>query len=219
MKLPFFPQKEKPEISAQETIPIERIYPDGTVKSKGAGEKAVYSRSVRFHDRNYALEGEGKKTILEAWGRIFNLFDQTVHLQFTYITDKSTKNSAVLWGLPDNGDVFDSLRYEYTEIVQKQIASGRGITNRDYLMTFSVKGESYASVKEKLERVGQMVLVGFRKAGVSAEQLNGQKQTELLYGIFHIGMPRMTIRETDKFRGCHEFHRHGGSDAAHCTFR
>ena len=59
--------KSKKEKSAQESIPYERLYPDGICKVSDT----FYSKTVMFEDINYLLSEKDDKTAIFDGGVIF----------------------------------------------------------------------------------------------------------------------------------------------------
>ena len=57
-------QKEKYPSTAQQTIPYDRIWPDGICLANGK----FYTKTLRFQDINYQLaQNEDKAAIFEGW--------------------------------------------------------------------------------------------------------------------------------------------------------
>ena len=91
--------------------------------------------------------------------------------------------------IPPQGDDFDSIRAEYTEMLQNQLARGNnGLVKTKYL-TFGVDAESIQSAKPRLERIETDLLNHFKRLGVSAAPLNGAERLCLLHSIFHMDEP------------------------------
>ena len=61
--------KGKNELSAQDSIPYEQMYPDGLCRVTGS----FYTRTVQFQDINYQLsQNEDKTAIFEGWSDFLN---------------------------------------------------------------------------------------------------------------------------------------------------
>jgi len=75
-------QRKKPPHSVQETIPYERMWPDGICRVS----PSYYTKTVQFWDINYQLaQNEDKSAIFEGWCDFLNAFDSSVHLQLSFL--------------------------------------------------------------------------------------------------------------------------------------
>lgn len=138
-------QRKKPPHSVQETIPYERMWPDGICRVS----PSYYTKTVQFWDINYQLaQNEDKSAIFEGWCDFLNAFDSSVHLQLSFLNLTANADAVeqrIL--LPDKADGFDAIRREYTEMLQNQLAKGsNGLSKRKYL-TFGVESENYRDGK------------------------------------------------------------------------
>ena len=78
--------EHKKEITAQDTIPYVRMWPDGTCKVPGN----CYTRTIEFQDINYQLsQNEDKSAIFDSWCDFLNYFDSSVGFQFTYMKQEA----------------------------------------------------------------------------------------------------------------------------------
>ena len=113
-------QRKKPPHSVQETIPYERMWPDGICRVS----PSYYTKTVQFWDINYQLaQNEDKSAIFEGWCDFLNAFDSSVHLQLSFLNLTANADAVeqrIL--LPDKADGFDAIRREYTEMLQNQLA-------------------------------------------------------------------------------------------------
>ena len=67
--------------------------------------------------------------------------------------------------IPAQGDDFDPIRVEYTQMLQNQLARGNnGLIKTKYL-TFSIEADSIRSAKPRLERIETDVLNNFKRLG------------------------------------------------------
>ena len=88
--------------------------------------------------------------------------------------------------IPAQGDDFDPIRVEYTQMLQNQLARGNnGLIKTKYL-TFSIEADSIRSAKPRLERIETDVLNNFKRLGVAAEVLDGKARLAQLHAIFHM---------------------------------
>ena len=171
-------------LSAQDSIPFERMFPDGICRVEGN----FYSKTIEFQDINYQLsQSEDKDAIFDGWCEFLNYFDASVRFQFSFVNsaaNKETYRERIV--IPLRGDEDDSLRIEYSTMLQNQLERGNnGLVKSKYL-TFGIKAESYKTAKPRLERLELDILNNFRKLSVKAEPLDGKARLALMHGIFHI---------------------------------
>ena len=128
------------KISAQQSIPYERIWPEGVCRVNGN----TYTKTMQFQDVNYQLaQKEDKEAIFEGWCDFLNYFDSSVHLQLTFVDLAVSDGGAVQSiSIPLQGDGFDDTREEYSGILQRQLAKGNnGLAKTKYL-TFGCEAAS-----------------------------------------------------------------------------
>ena len=160
------------------------MYPDGICKVADGR----YTKTIQFQDINYQLnQNEDKTAIFESWCDFLNYFDSSIPFQLSFLNLSATQDSfARSVTIPPQGDGFDDLRAEYTQMLQNQLAKGNnGLVKTKYL-TFGVSAESVRAAKPRLERVETDVLNNFKRLGVSAEGLNGAQRLKLMHDIFHM---------------------------------
>ena len=177
-------QEGKKKQSAQDSIPFQRMYPDGICKVADGR----YTKTIQFQDINYQLnQNEDKTAIFESWCDFLNYFDSSIPFQLSFLNLSATQDSfARSVTIPPQGDGFDDLRAEYTQMLQNQLAKGNnGLVKTKYL-TFGVSAESVRAAKPRLERVETDVLNNFKRLGVSAEGLNGAQRLKLMHDIYHM---------------------------------
>jgi len=160
------------------------MYPDGICKVADGR----YTKTIQFQDINYQLnQNEDKTAIFESWCDFLNYFDSSIPFQLSFLNLSATQDSfARSVTIPPQGDGFDDLRAEYTQMLQNQLSKGNnGLVKTKYL-TFGVSAESVRAAKPRLERVETDVLNNFKRLGVSAEGLNGAQRLKLMHDIFHM---------------------------------
>ena len=175
---------DKKEKSSQDSIPYERMWPDGICKVADGR----YTKTVQFQDINYQLsQNEDKTAIFEGWCDFLNYFDSSIHFQLSFlnlVASRETFASSIQ--IPMQGDDFDPIRAEYSQMLQNQLAKGNnGLIKTKYL-TFSIEADSLRAAKPRLERIETDVLNNFKRLGVSAEPLDGKARLAQLHAIFHM---------------------------------
>ena len=160
------------------------MWPDGICKVADGR----YTKTVQFQDINYQLsQNEDKTAIFEGWCDFLNYFDSSIHFQLSFlnlVASRETFASSIQ--IPMQGDDFDPIRAEYSQMLQNQLAKGNnGLIKTKYL-TFSIEADSLRAAKPRLERIETDVLNNFKRLGVSAEPLDGKARLAQLHAIFHM---------------------------------
>ena len=175
---------DKKEKSAQDSIPYERMWPDGICRVAGSR----YTKTIQFQDINYQLsQNEDKTAIFEGWCDFLNYFDSSIQFQLSFLNLAASEETfARAINIPLQGDDFDSIRVEYTTMLQNQLARGNnGLIKTKYL-TFGIDADSLKAAKPRLERIENDILNNFKRLGVAAETLDGKARLAQLHGIFHM---------------------------------
>ena len=139
-------------------------------------------------DINYQLsQNEDKTAIFEGWCDFLNYFDSSIRFELSFLNLAASEETfARAISIPLQGDDFDSIRTEYTEMLQNQLARGNnGLIKTKYL-TFGIDADSIKAAKPRLERIETDILNNFKRLGVAAETLDGKARLAQLHGIFHM---------------------------------
>ena len=175
---------DKKEKSAQDSIPYERMWPDGICRLPDGH----YTKTIQFQDINYQLsQNEDKTAIFEGWCDFLNYFDSSIRFQLSFLNLAASEETfARAISIPLQGDDFDSIRTEYMTMLQNQLAKGNnGLIKTKYL-TFGIDADSLKAAKPRLERIETDILNNFKRLGVVAEFLDGKARLAQLHGIFHM---------------------------------
>jgi hypothetical protein len=176
--------KNKKTLSAQESIPYQRMWPDGICRVADTR----YTKTICYQDINYQLsQDEDKNAIFQAWCEFLNYFDSSIYVQLSFLNlatgGESVVNSITI---PEQADDFNDLRREYTAMLQTQLSKGNnGLVKTKYL-TFGIDSENIRTAKPRLERIETDVLNNFRRLGVRAEAMTGTQRLQMLHSIFHL---------------------------------
>ena len=177
-------RQDKKRKSAQDSIPFQRMFPDGICRVTDS----YYTKTVQFQDINYQLnQNEDKTAIFDGWCDFLNYFDSSVRFQLSFVNMSANKdNYARYITISPQGDDFDSIRLEYTQMLQNQLARGNnGLIKTKYL-TFGVEADGLKAAKPRLERIETDILNNFKRLGVAAEPMNGTERLRLLHGMLHM---------------------------------
>ena len=175
---------DKKEKSAQDSIPYERMWPDGICRVSDGH----YTKTIQFQDINYQLsQNEDKTAIFEGWCDFLNYFDSSIQFELSFLNLAASEETfARAISIPLQGDDFDSIRVEYMTMLQNQLAKGNnGLIKTKYL-TFGIDADSIKAAKPRLERIETDILNNFKRLGVAAETLDGKARLAQLHGIFHM---------------------------------
>ena len=160
------------------------MFPDGICRVTDS----YYTKTVQFQDINYQLnQNEDKTAIFDGWCDFLNYFDSSVRFQLSFVNMSANKdNYARYITISPQGDDFDSIRLEYTQMLQNQLARGNnGLIKTKYL-TFGVEADGLKAAKPRLERIETDILNNFKRLGVVAEPMNGMERLRLLHGMLHM---------------------------------
>lgn len=178
------PSKRTKEKSAQDSIPYERMWPDGICLVTNTR----YTKTIQFHDINYQLsQNEDKTAIFESWSDFLNYFDSGVYIQLSFFNlATSLESFERSISIPLQDDAFNEIRLEYANMLQNQLAKGNnGLTKTKYI-TFGIDADGIKVAKARLERIENDILNHLKRLGVLAYPLNGKDRLHLMHRIFHM---------------------------------
>ena len=76
------PQKPAVPRTAQQSIPMQRMFEDGTCRVKAN----YYTRTIQYQDINYQLaQQEDKTAIFEEWCSFLNFFDSSIKFELSFV--------------------------------------------------------------------------------------------------------------------------------------
>ena len=176
-------RKEKYPSTAQQTIPYDRIWPDGICLANKR-----YTKTLRFQDINYQLaQNEDKTAIFEGWCDFLNYFDSSIHFQLSFMNlTAGTEAFEQRIAIPLRGDADDESRMEYAAMLQNQMAKGSNGLTKTKFLTFGVEADGIKTARPRLERIEADVMGNFKRLGAAVKTLNGKERLRLLHSIFHM---------------------------------
>ena len=137
-------EQEKPT-TAQNTITFKKMFRDGICQVTSD----FYTKMVEFYDINYdLLEIEDQGEILEEYSKLINYFDPSIRFEL-FLFNRQVNEQTLIdqFDIPLQGDDFDDIREEYTEMLKKQAAKGNnGIIKSKYLI-FGTECKGYKEAK------------------------------------------------------------------------
>lgn len=176
---------KKKEITAQDSIPFERMFKDGICRVTAD----YYTKTIEFADVNYQLaQQEDKSEIFSEWCSFLNFFDSSVSFQLSFLnTAVDAANFEKKIAIRHQQDGFDDVRDEYTGILLHQMQAGNNGLIKSKFLTFGIKAKSIKEAKPRLQHIEIDILNNFKQLGVAAKVLNGEQRLKLMHGMFHMG--------------------------------
>ena len=178
------PPKPAVPRTAQQSIPMQRMFEDGTCRVK----PNYYTRTIQYQDINYQLaQQEDKTAIFEEWCSFLNFFDSSIKFELSFVnmaTDSTEFEKSIR--IPYQRDGFDDVRAEYSQMLRQQLAKGNNGLTKTKFITFGVEGESMRQVKARLDHIQNDLLNNFHRLGVQAKPLNGAERLKLMHDMFNM---------------------------------
>ena len=178
------PPKSTVPRTAQQSIPFQRMFEDGTCRVR----PGYYTRTIQYQDINYQLaQQEDKTAIFEEWCSFLNFFDSSIHFELSFVnaaTDSADFEKTIR--IPYQRDGFDDVRAEYSQMLRQQLSKGNNGLTKTKFITFGIDGESMAQVKPRLEHIQNDLMNNFHRLGVLAHPLNGAERLKLMHGMLNM---------------------------------
>ena len=124
--------------TAQQTLPYREMYRDGVCRVADR----YYTKTIEYEDINYQLaQSEDQAAIFDGWSACLNYFDSSLPFQLSFLNHRSRPGSRYSVNIPMQDDDYNSVRCEYVEMLENQIAkSNNGIERYKYI-TFGLPAE------------------------------------------------------------------------------
>ena len=137
--------------SAQASIPYEAMYQDGVCRVT----PRTFSKCIEFTDISYQLaQADTKTAIFENLCDLYNYLDASIHVQFSFINRKiDPKQYAKSFEIRAQGDDFDDIRSEYSDILQDQLVNGNNGLMKRKFMTYTIEADSLKMARARLRRM------------------------------------------------------------------
>ena len=85
------PPKPTVPRTAQESIPFQRMFEDGTFRIR----PGYYTRTIQYQDINYQLaQQEDKTAIFEEWCSFLNFFDSSIHFELSFVNTATIRQTS-----------------------------------------------------------------------------------------------------------------------------
>lgn len=150
--------------------------------------EGYYTKSIAYEDINYAVaSADDQSTIFDGYCSFLNYFDAALPFQLSFINHRSRPENSYNVNIEPQEDNMNSIRGEFTEMLEHQIAkSNNGIMRSKYI-TFGIEADGIGTARPRLERVEADIMGNFKKLGVASRSLSGRERLEVLHSQLHPG--------------------------------
>ena len=191
------PPKSTVPRTAQESIPFQRMFEDGTCRVR----PGYYTRTIQYQDINYQLaQQEDKTAIFEEWCSFLNFFDSSIKFELSFVntaTDSADFEKSIR--IPYQKDGFDDVRAEYSQMLRQQLSKGNNGLTKTKFLTYGIEGESMAQVKPRLEHIQNDLMNNFHRLGVLAKPLDGTERLRLMLAQAETIYKESKVPEYERF--------------------
>lgn len=149
------------------------------------GDAPHLSKCIEFTDISYQLaQADTKTAIFENLCDLYNYLDASIHVQFSFINRKiDPKQYAKSFEIRAQGDDFDDIRSEYSDILQDQLVNGNNGLMKRKFMTYTIEADSLKMARARLRRIETDLLGYFKSMGASAWGLDAKERLEVMHSI------------------------------------
>nr|WP_055670033.1 DUF87 domain-containing protein [Desnuesiella massiliensis] len=150
--------------------------------------EGYYTKTLSYEDINYAVtSSDDQSTIFDGYCGFLNYFDSALPFQLSFINHRSRPENRYNVNISPQDDDFNSIRGEFTAMLENQIAkSNNGIVRSKYI-TFGIQADGIAAARPRLERIEADIVGNFKKLGVQSATLSGRERLEVLHSQLHPG--------------------------------
>ena len=140
------------------------MLPDGVCQLPGS----LFTKTLAYEDINYSVAStEDQSAIFNGWSAFLNYFDSSIPFQLSFINRRARSARRYSVNIPPAHDDFDSIREEFTDMLEGQIAKSNNGIDRAKYITFGVAADDLAMARPRLERVEADVMGNFKRLGWS----------------------------------------------------
>lgn len=168
--------------SVQDTIPIKKIWKDGTFQ---VGNK--FSRTFRFTDVNYSVAArDDQLAMFLAYCELLNALEIGATTKITINNRRMTKSSFSRNLIQHANDGLDEYRDEYNSMIMDAAIRGNGILQEKYI-TVSVIKKSYEEAKTFFSRVYTELASRFASLSSKLYETDITERMRVFHDFFRIG--------------------------------
>lgn len=153
------PTRWKVPRTAQDTIPIQKIYADGIWQKDNK-----YSKSWAFSDINFHVADEDdKNNILLIYANILKSLPDEAQAKISLVNKKMSKERFVKESLlPLKNDGFDDYRLEYNQIIMAKKEKGNNLI-RERILTITVEKRNIEEARNFFTWLSNDLTSAFKK--------------------------------------------------------
>ena len=174
--------------TAQETIPIERIYADGIWQ---VGNR--YSKTLTFSDINFqALDEEEKNNILLTYASILKFLPDEAQAKISLVNKKMSRERfakesllPLKSGTLGNEDKLVDYRREYNQILWTKKQKGNNLT-KERLLTVTVEKRNIDEARNFFTWLSNDLKSAFKKLSSNLHELSNNERLSLIHDFFRI---------------------------------
>ena len=177
-------RKKRGPQSAQQTIPYREMLKDGICKVR----EGYYTKTIEYEDINYAVaSSDDQSTIFDSYCSFLNYFDAALPFQLSFMNHRSRPENRYSVNIEPQEDEHNSIRNEFTDMLENQIArSNNGIMRSKYV-TFGINADGINMARPRLERIEADIRGNYKKLGVACRTLTGHERLEVIHSQLHPG--------------------------------
>ena len=170
--------------SAQDVIPIRRIWPDGVFQY---GTR--YSKTLRFSDVNYAIASkEDKTSMFLDYSALLNALDAgstaKITINNTRINRKNFEQEILL---PRRCDALDAYRSEYNAMLMGKVTDSSNSMVQERYITLSAHRKSVEEARTFFDRVSADVTARLNHLDAHGEELDAAERLRVLHDFYRTG--------------------------------
>ncbi len=169
--------------TAQQTLPYREMYRDGVCRVADR----YYTKTIEYETSTSSHSPKIRQPSLTGGAPASTTLTSSLPFQLSFLNHRSRPGSRYSVNIPMQDDDYNSVRCEYVEMLENQIAKSNNGIVRTKLLTFGVNVDDLPTARARLERVEADICGNFKKLGVKCRSLSGLERLELLHGQLHPG--------------------------------
>ena len=169
--------------SAQDSIPIKRIYKDGVFQVGGK-----FSKTWRFFDVNYAVASpEKQRELFMAYCSFLNSLPIGATAKITLFNRRlDPQNFSKTLLIPEREDGLGLYRNEYNRLLWEKAVESNDLIQEKYI-TISVEKKNVEEARAVFARVGTDLTTGLSRMGSAVREITVKDRLRLLHDFYRPG--------------------------------
>ena len=170
--------------SAQEAIPIQRLWADGVFQFGGK-----YSKTVRFSDINYAIASKADKTqMFLGYSELLNALDTGAATKITIHNKRLNRlDFARTTLLPLQQDALDGFRNEYNQMLLDKVTGQTSSVVQERYITVSAHKRNIEDARTFFSRSMGDLHSHLNRLGARGEELDAAARLQVLHDFYRPG--------------------------------